>query len=130
MDNETPTPFAFQTPPAAGETQAPSNPPPRRGRRQATPKAPKAPKAPKKPRRQVTSRAQTATPPTNSPAPARQRRAKKPRTAKIELATAMTALAGLQPDDAKLLTGIVQALNNESKGSRIRIVAALGKIFA
>lgn len=71
--------------------------------------APKAPKAPKK---------------------ARTKRAPKARAIKIDLAVAMTALSGLQEDDAKFVMSVVQALQPFAKKQRARIIEALGKVFA
>ena len=58
------------------------------------------------------------------------RKAHKPRALKIDLALAMSALAGLQDDDAKFVTDVVKAMQSFGKKQRSRIVAALSKIFA
>ena len=55
---------------------------------------------------------------------------RKPRALKVDLSLAMSALAGLTPDDAKLVTGMVQALQPFSKKARARIVEALAKVVA
>lgn len=57
-------------------------------------------------------------------------KARKPRSLKIDLALAMSALAGLQEDDAKFVTSLVQAMQPFAKKQRARIVAALARIFA
>jgi hypothetical protein len=52
-------------------------------------------------------------------------RARKARAFKVDMATAMGALAGLSVDDAKFLNGVVQAMQGFSKKSRQRIAYAL-----
>ena len=62
--------------------------------------------------------------------PSKAGKSRKPRALKIDLALAMSALAGLQDDDAKFVTDVIKAMQPFGKKQRSRIVAALGKIFA
>ena len=64
------------------------------------------------------------------PTPRVSFRPKKARTIKIDLALAMSAMAGLTEDDTKFLTGVIQAMQPFSSAQRKRIVGALGKVFA
>lgn len=62
--------------------------------------------------------------------PAKARKRSVARAIKIDLGLAMSALSGLQEDDAKFVAGVVQAMQPFAKKQRARIVAALSKIFA
>ncbi len=113
--------------------------PPKNGRR----KNAKGNGAKRQPRR--VSRAQAATPAAETAAAVRQavqgvhRKMGRPRkvreataapTAKLDAAAVINAVAGLAPEEASLLSKMVQALQNTSKKSRPKIVGALGKLFA
>lgn len=82
----------------------------------------------------VAQAAPSAKPAVAPSAPAKRGRkpgaAKKPRAFKVDLASAMTALSGVKPEDTKLLGQMVTALQGLRAPSRKRIVAALGSIFA
>lgn len=102
-------------PPAAGK--------PKKARKTRTKKA--AVTVTNTPRASETAKqtaARTRTPP-------KAGKSRKPRAIKIDLTLAMSALAGLQDDDQKFVTGVVQAMQPFGKKQRARIVAALGKIF-
>ena len=53
-----------------------------------------------------------------------------PRGTKIDLSLAFTALSGLKPEDAKLVSRLASHLGTMPKRSRTRIVQALSHIFA
>jgi len=98
----------------------------------STPETASEPKAPKKKRAKKAAKA-VAEPKAAKPEPAKvakvARKAHKPRAIKIDITLAMSALAGLQDDDQKFVTGVVRAMQPFGKKQRSRIVAALGKIF-
>ena len=108
--NDTPAPFANfvpSTPEPAEGGQAPKKrkgrgpaKKPAEGGREAAPNPPKAGK-----------------------------RISKPRTIKIDLTLAMSALSGLQDDDARFVTGVVQAMQPFGKKQRARIALAIAQIF-
>ncbi len=58
-----------------------------------------------------------------------RRKARVTRPIRLELATLM-AFQGLGADEFKLTMQVVQALQSANKKSRLKIVAALGKVFA
>jgi hypothetical protein len=125
--NNTPTfsPFATQTPPPVpmfeGETAAS-----KKGRGKANPAA-RGRKGGRKPKLAVVDGN-----PERSPTPAKaptKRKARVTRSPKFELG-ALQAFAGLKAEDAKLLTNLVAGLSTVNKKSRVKIVAALAKVFA
>ena len=94
---------------------------------------------PKKERKKRTTRekpAAVASPPETPIAP--MRRGPKPGTkrqpvagsSKVDLGVAIEALAGLPPEDAKIVARLANGLQQLSKKARTRIVAALGRLFA
>lgn len=108
------------------------------GQRDQTKQAASKPEG-KKTRKKRTARK----PPVAEPAPAappakktrkprsdKQAIAGKTRGVKIDLAVALTAVADLTSDDAKIVSHIAAGLQKVAKKSRGRIIAALGKIFA
>jgi hypothetical protein len=62
-------------------------------------------------------------------APTGRRKKRGPQTVKLDIGSAITALAGLTPDDAAVVQIIAARLQTLAKKSRARIVGALGKLF-
>lgn len=102
-----------------------------------------APKAEaKKERKKRTPRKQPAAEPVAIASPpetpdAPKRRGPKPGArrqpgagSKVDLGVAIEALAGLPPEDAKIVARLANGLQQLSKKARTRIVAALGCLFA
>lgn len=98
---------------------------PRKKKASAAKKTAKA-KAPRKAKK-VAPVAEATPAPRKPRAPARSPAT---RQVKVDLAVAMSALAGIKPEDAKLLSQIVTAMQALRAPSRKRIVGALGSIFA
>lgn len=107
---------------------------------EATPAA-EAPAAPKNGRKKRGKRKPPveATPAAEAPAPKKERKKRTPRaageprkakTAKVALDVAITALAGLKPDEAQMVAAAAGKLGAMPKRSRSRIVAALARMFA
>jgi hypothetical protein len=68
--------------------------------------------------------------PTKAPRKPRTKKEKKPRTMKVDLTTALVAVAGLTEQDCQVLKHLTTFLSNHPKKSRSRVIAALAKIFA
>ncbi len=123
--NDQPVPFSpFSpspppTPMFEGEVGG-KNPAKRRGKKAAA-KPARKPRAPK-----------AASPvPTNAAGvPTRKRAAKQPRAAKYTLFEALQVTRELKDEDCGLFSDLVHRLEVASKPARVRIVAALGKVFA
>lgn len=61
--------------------------------------------------------------------PRKKRGANKPRAVKLELASAVAALGGLKEDDIEALGKMIELLQPLTPKARMRIVAALAKVF-
>jgi hypothetical protein len=117
----------FSDPAEAGQAPAkPANGRKKRGKK-VTPKTPTIRRG--KNKRQP--RAAVPAQPTPAPVAGGQakRKARQPRAAKFDLA-ALSAFAGLKEADAKIALQVVQGLSSVNKKSRLKIVAAIGKVFA
>lgn len=89
--------------------------------------------APKRPGRPRKTEAATSTPKPPRP-PRKPRQAAATQGAphggvKVDLHALLNATVGMQQEDAALFAKIADALHKTPKGSRARIVAALGKVF-
>ncbi len=62
--------------------------------------------------------------------PTRKRAAKQPRAAKFTLFEALQVTRGLADEDCGLFSKLLNQLEAASKPARVRIVAALGKVFS
>lgn len=99
---------------------------PRKPRSARKPPAEAAPVA-DKPKRE---RKKRAAPAGNGAAPKKERKKREPRAAKVALDVAISALAGLKPDEAQMVAAAAGKLGTMPKRSRGRIVAALARMFA
>lgn len=98
--------------------------------------APAAPKNGRKKRKKRTPPTEAAVP-METPTPKKERKKRtpraagerKPRSAKVLLDVAITALAGLKPDEAQMVAAAAGKLGAMPKRSRGRIVAALARMF-
>lgn len=61
--------------------------------------------------------------------PPRKKRTVKPRSVKLELASAVAALGGLKETDIETLEGLIALLQPLAPKARSRVVAALAKVF-
>ncbi len=107
-------------PPIGGEPPPPKKKGGRRG-----PRAPKPDKKVKRKQRGQTAAALTSPTPGYAP-----HSSKKPRAVKIDLTLAMSALAGLQPDDANVFQTVLHMLQQLPAKARTRVVTALAKVVA
>ena len=118
--------FDSQNPPAA----APPPAPPKKERKKRSPRKPPAEAAPAADV-SPTNRRRKGKVPTNAPAkPRKERNKREPRAAKVALDVAISALAGLKPDEAQMVAVAAGKLGAMPKRSRGRIVAALARMFA
>lgn len=130
MDKEiTPPPFEFQQPPVADAPPATGKPRTHGKNKKRGPRRPPA-KAVTVPKNLGRVKFRAATQAPAKPAPIATRRPRKAKRSTIDLSLAVQALSGLSTDDGKLLMTLVGILNGAPKGSRARLVQALGKVFA
>lgn len=129
-----PAPPPFQ--PLAAETSlAATERPKRRAGRPA--KAVKAKKVKKPPRHNLAAQvatlgADSLLPPTKKPRKPRvAKKAKAPRASagKLGINEIVSATVGLKAEEAKALLAVVSRLGDLSKGGKVKVTAALGKLF-
>jgi hypothetical protein len=97
----------------------------------STEAAPEPPKAGKRKGKDKSTKPKVKATAPAEPKAKRTRKAKESRPMKIDLALAVNAVAGLNEDDCFVLNHLVTYLGNAAKKKvRIKIVAALAKIFA
>lgn len=100
---------------------------PAKERKKRSPRKPPADAAPAEPKKE---RKKRAAPTGNGAAPKKERKKREPRAAKVALDVAISALAGLKPDEAQMVAAAAGKLGAMPKRSRGRIVAALARMFA
>jgi hypothetical protein len=103
-----------------------TEPPKNAGKKTRKKKSAKSPAEPATPK--VAAMAPTA--PTKTPKKTRKPREKKARAMKVDLTTALVAVAGLTEQDCQVLEHLTSFLASHPKKSRSRVIVALGKIFA